>query len=101
MEVPSPLIAAMGRIRSPILFLFFKPPHLPRNKAAFGSIALSRSITVAAVGLPIPKLIMVISSAVAHCIGLPSPITGTLFHSAKLIHVITEIGQQDILTEIF
>ena len=53
-------------------------------KAALGCVALSKSITVAAVGLPIPKFIMVILFAVAHCIGLSIPIIFTAFHSENI-----------------
>jgi hypothetical protein len=58
-------MAAMGRIRSPIWFFFFTPPHFPRKSTAVGLAAVSRSITVAAFGLPIPKLIIEMPSAVA------------------------------------
>src|ERR1700733_6597177 len=71
----------MGRIKSPISFFFFKPPHLPRNKAALGSIAESKSIIVAAFGLPIPKLIIVIPSADGITIisfGMGSPNAATM-----------------------
>jgi hypothetical protein len=46
-------------------------------------MALRRSITVAAVALPIPKLMMVMSPAVAVVIGLSLPMTGTRCHWAK------------------
>lgn len=59
------------------------PPHLPRNSTAAGLIALSRSMTVAAVALPMPKLMMVMSWAVALGIGLSLPCTGTRFQCAK------------------
>jgi hypothetical protein len=70
--------AVSGRLR---LFFFLSPPHLPKNITALGLIAVSRSITVAATELPIPKLIMVIPLAVTLCIGLSRPIIGALsFH---------------------
>jgi hypothetical protein len=78
-------MAAMGRIRSPNSFFFFKPPHFPRNKTAFAWIALSKSIIVAALALPIPKLIMVIPLAVALGIGASNPFTSTLFSSANIL----------------
>jgi hypothetical protein len=59
-------MAAIGKIKSPSLLSLFKPPHLPRKSTPLGMIALSKSITVAAFGLPMPKLIIVIPSAVAH-----------------------------------
>ena len=68
MLVPSPRIAAIGRMKSPTR-VFFSPPHLPRNSTALGSTAESRSMTVAAIALPIPKFRMVMLSAVAVCIG--------------------------------
>ena len=43
-----------------IFIRFFKPPHFPKNNTALGINAVSRSITVAAFGLPIPKFIIVI-----------------------------------------
>jgi len=54
-----------GRMKSPSAFFFFKPPHFPRNSTAFGLAAARRSMTVAALALPIPKLIMVIPLKVA------------------------------------
>jgi hypothetical protein len=42
-----------------------------------------QSMTVAALGLPIPKFIIVIPSAVAQRIGLSFPEISTLFHSAN------------------
>ena len=45
--------------------------------AARGSMAESRSMTVAAMALPMPKLRIVRSSAVADCIGLSHPATST------------------------
>src|SRR5258705_8520049 len=71
-------MAAIGRIKSPTLFLRFNPPHLPRNNTAFGAMALNRSITVAAFGLPMPKLIRVIPSAVTLGIGRSTPFTKPL-----------------------
>lgn len=74
--MPSPRIAAIGSTRSPSWFLRFSPPHLPRNSTALGMIADSRSIIVAALGLPMPKLIMVMPSAVALAIGRSRPTMG-------------------------
>ncbi len=76
-------MAAIGRIMSPILFFFLRPPHLPRKRTARGEMALSRSITVAALALPMPKLMIVMSSAVALGIGRSRPATGTPWSSAK------------------
>ncbi|MNL31896.1 hypothetical protein D3C87_1537110 [compost metagenome] len=77
-------MAAIGRIRSPTAALLLMPPHLPRNKTALGAMADKRSIIVAAVGLPIPKLIMVIPSAVAQVMGFSLPTTGTWCISANI-----------------
>ena len=71
--VPPPRIAAIRNTRSPISFLRFSPPQLPRNSAALGVIAESRSIIVAALGLPMPKLIMVMPSKVTLGIGRSAP----------------------------
>jgi hypothetical protein len=65
--------AAIGRINSPTAIFFFKPPVFPKNNTALGFIAVNKSITVAAIGLPIPKFIMVIPFAVQDCIALSSP----------------------------
>ena len=46
-----------------------------------GSMVLKRP----ALGLPMPKLTMVIFSAVAACMGRPSPLIGTLCFSAKVL----------------
>ena len=70
-------------MKSPTL-VFFSPPHLPRNSTALGSIAESRSITVAAIALPMPKFRIVRSSAVADCIGCERPITSTPNRSANM-----------------
>src|SRR5690606_32813684 len=71
---PSPLIAAIGSMRSPTLLVCgFRPPHFPRKSTAFGSTMLSKSITVPALGLPMPKLIILISPWVADCIARPIP----------------------------
>ena len=72
----------MGSTKSPSL-VFFRPPHLPRNSTALGSTAPSRSITVAAMALPMPKLMMVMSSAVADSMGWSRPTTGTPNFAAK------------------
>ena len=68
-------MAAIGRIRSPSLFFFLSPPHLPRKRTALGLIAVSRSITVAALALPIPKFRIVIPFAVALGMGRSAPRT--------------------------
>ena len=47
------------------------------------AVLASKSITVAAVALPIPKMMMVISPAVAEVMGLSLPMTGTRCHWAK------------------
>ena len=46
-------------------------------------MAVNKSMTVAAPGLPIPKLMMVIPLAVAHCIGRSFPTTSTPFQEAN------------------
>ena len=76
-------MAPMGRIRSPIVLRFLRPPHLPRNKTAFGLIAPNRSITVAALGEPIPKLIIVIPSWVQLLMDLSFPRTTAPVTSEK------------------
>jgi hypothetical protein len=60
-------------MKSPISILFFKPPHLPRKRTALGFMADNKSIIVAALGLPIPKFIIVILSEVADGIFLSIP----------------------------
>ena len=77
-------IAAIGNTRSPSSFLRLRPPHLPRNNTAFGGSALSRSITVAAFALPMPKLIMVMPSMVALGMGRSRPTTGAPVRRAKV-----------------
>ena len=74
----------MGRIRSPNWLFSFKPPHLPRKSTALGLIAESRSMTVAALAEPIPKLMMVMPSAVALGIGLSSQQMRVLFILANI-----------------
>jgi hypothetical protein len=76
-------MAAMGRRKSPTV-VFFSPPHLPRNSTAFGSTAASRSMTVAAIALPMPKFRMVMSSAVAEVIGRSRPVISTPNRSANI-----------------
>ncbi len=49
---------------------------MPRNSTALGITADSRSIMVAALGLPMPKLIMLMPSMVALAMGRSSPTTG-------------------------
>ena len=44
--------AAIGRIRSPMVFFFFNPPHFPRKSTASGWMARSRSMMVAALAIP-------------------------------------------------
>ena len=66
----------MGRIRSPSWFLRLSPPHLPRNSTALGITADSRSMMMAAFGLPMPKLIRVMSSLVTLAIGRSAPWMG-------------------------
>ena len=67
-------MAAIGRMKWPISVDLLRPPHFPRNKTPLGWRALSKSMIVAALGDPIPKLMMVSPwSFVAACIGLPSP----------------------------
>ena len=48
-----------------------QPAALPQEQQALGSTAPSRSMTVAAMGLPMPKLMMVMFSAVALGMGCP------------------------------
>ena len=84
MLVPSPRMAAIGRMKSPTL-VFFRPPHLPRKSEALGCTAPSRSITVAAMALPMPKLRIVRFSAVADWIGKPAPAASTPKRRAKRV----------------
>jgi hypothetical protein len=65
------------------LVFLFKPATFPKKRTACGSMAERRSIMVAAEALPIPKLIMVMPSAVADCMGLSMPTTFTLCISAN------------------
>ncbi len=48
----------------------------------------NKSIMVAALALPIPKLIIVIPLAVAHDIGLSNPTILTFFQAAKSLSLI-------------
>ncbi len=73
----------MGRIMSPSWFFFFNPPHLPRNRQARGDTAESRSMMVAALAEPMPKLMMVMSSAVALVIGRSLPRTSAPISAAN------------------
>ena len=83
--MPSPLIAAVGRTKLPISVEFFVPPHFPRNKTAFGWTALSKSMIVAALAEPMPKLIMVSPSLfVQVCIGQSKPRIGAPNSSENL-----------------
>ena len=77
------LITSSFSVLLTISFFFFNPPHFPKNKTAFGSIADNKSIIVAAIALPILKLMMVIPSLVADCIGRSTPSTSTFFHFAN------------------
>ena len=64
----------MGKMKCPISVERFRPPHLPRKRTALGLTAVSRSITVAALGEPMPKLTIVRPSEfVAACIGRSAP----------------------------
>jgi hypothetical protein len=63
---------------------FLSPPHLPNNSTAFGARADSRSMIVAALALPIPKLIIVIPSAVAFGIGRSRPLISVPLRRAKI-----------------
>ena len=76
--ITTPRIAAIGRIKSPSWFFLSIPPHFPKNKHALGRIAPSKSMMIAALGLPIPKLIIVIPSAEAEIIFASLPKIGTL-----------------------
>ena len=80
--VPSPRMAAMGSTKSPTL-VFLSPPHFPRKSTALGATAERRSMVVAAMADPMPKLRMVMFSAVALSIGRSRPTTGTPKRSAK------------------
>ena len=64
MLVPSPRMAAMGNTKSPTL-VFLNPPHLPKSSTAAGLIAESKSITVAAIALPMPKFMIVLVASLA------------------------------------
>ena len=77
-------MAAIGRMNSPTPGLVFSPPHFPRNRHAFGWMAESRSMTVAAFALPIPKLMMEIPLAVAFGMGFSSQHTRVLCISANM-----------------
>ena len=67
-------------MRFPISDESFNPPHFPRNSTPFGFLATSKSIIVAALGEPIPKLIMLKpASFVQEDIGLFSPWTLELY----------------------
>ena len=68
-----PFSGGSGRYEEQTVF-FFKPPHFPKNNTAFGVMANSKSITVAAIALPIPKFIMLILPDVAFGIALSLPI---------------------------
>ena len=76
-------MAAMGSTKSPT-FVLFSPPHLPRNSTPFGSTADSRSMTVAAIALPIPKFRMVMFSAVAEVMGRSRPRISTPNFAANI-----------------
>ncbi len=58
---------------------------MPRNSTALGMIAESRSIIVAAFGLPMPKLIMVMPSTVALAIGRSRPTMGAPVSCEKVL----------------
>ena len=76
----------MGKIKFPISDVSLSPPHLPRNKTPLGFFAVSKSITKAAFGEPIPKLMILKPSLlVALCIGPPSPLISTPNLSAKAV----------------
>ena len=62
MLVPSPRIAAIGKMKWPISAERLRPPHLPRKSTAFGETADRRSIVVAAMALPMPNDRIVMSS---------------------------------------
>ena len=64
-------------------FFSFKAPHFPKKSTAFGAMADRRSITVAALALPMPKLIKVVSSAVAQGMAFSRPTISHPFHSAN------------------
>lgn len=73
-----------GKDEVPYSIFLSIPPHLPRNRHALGLIALSKSMIMAALGLPIPKLMMVIPSALADIMLASLPRMGTLNFSAKI-----------------
>ena len=86
MVVPSPRIAAIGKMKLPISEASFKPPHLPKNNTPFGFLADSKSIIKAAFGEPIPKFMMLKpSELVVLCIAPPSPLISQLNLSAKAV----------------
>ncbi len=95
----SPRSAAPGRRAGSC---FFSPPHLPRNSTAFGhDRADSRSIIVAAFGLPMPKLIMVMPSCVAaghRAVQADHGCAGQCWRSCA--DVAAEVGQQDVFAEL-
>ena len=74
----------MGSIKFPISEASFKPPHLPRKSTLLGFFADNKSIIKAALGDPMPKLIILNpSELVALCIAPPSPLISQLNLSAK------------------
>ncbi|MEI7459353.1 MAG: hypothetical protein WCK15_08115 [Pirellula sp.] len=63
-------------MKSPI-FVVLSPPLFPRKSTAAEEAAGIKSIPVAAIAIPIPKLRMVMVSDVADWAGIPSPIIWT------------------------
>ena len=77
-------MAAIGKMKWPISVEVFSPPHLPRNSTPLGCRAESRSMIVAALAEPMPKLTIDRPwQLVAACIGRPSPQISQLNFSAK------------------
>ncbi len=58
-------------------------------------------MTVAALAEPMPKLMIVIPSAVALGIGLSSQQTRRTVHLREHVHIIVEVDQQDVFTKFF
>ena len=72
--------------------LLLRPPHLPRKRHPLGFTADKQSMMVAALGLPIPKLIMVMPLR-WRCAWLYPAHEPLRYAIGKLLHIIVEVGQ--------
>jgi hypothetical protein len=71
-------MAATGNMKCPSSVVFFNPPHFPRKKTHLGLTHDNKSIIVAALELPMPKLIMLNPwELVDEVMGPPNPLMGT------------------------